>query len=174
MFTPESQIPRPWREYLDCKQCKRSLVQALGLVYLRTAKFLLINNQILVLAGCFNGERQDEAWEITAGSSIPDVNPLYKTNAPEADMRVWRHATQCKGKRILLYSPDTDVYNIGLVQVKQDCQYVVQINLPQNAMKYIDMHKMLQCFKHDPDLAPLHQHKLGSIMLQFYNYLDWM
>ena len=35
-------------------------------------------------------------------------------------------------------------------------------------MKYIDMHKMLQCFKHDPDLAPLHQHKLGSIMLQFY------
>ena len=31
VFTPETEIPRPWHSYLECQQCKRSIVEALGL-----------------------------------------------------------------------------------------------------------------------------------------------
>jgi len=167
-FTPQSAIPRPWREYLECKQCKRSLVEALGLVYLRTASHQLREGQILVLAGCFSGEAQDDGWVITGGCSVPEPTQAYRSNAQEADMRVWRHATQTEGKRILIYSPDTDVYNIGLTLVQPTCQYVVQINLPQNTPRYIDLNKLLLCFQCDPDLASLPQDQLGSILLQLY------
>ena len=102
-FTPQSTIPRPWREYLDCRQCKRSLVEALGWVYLRTATHHFKDGQVLVLAGCFSGERQDDAWVLTGGSSIPEPTHMYTSNALEADMRVWRHATQTQFQKILVY-----------------------------------------------------------------------
>lgn len=28
-FDPQSSTPRPWRKYLDCRQCKRSLVEVI-------------------------------------------------------------------------------------------------------------------------------------------------
>ena len=37
-FTPESAVPRPWREYLECSQCKRSLVEPLGWVLAYSTK----------------------------------------------------------------------------------------------------------------------------------------
>ena len=167
-FTPQSPIPRPWREYLECRICKRSLVEALGLVYLRTACSYLREGQTLVLAGCFSGEAQDDAWVFNGGCSLPEPTRAYTSNAQEADMRLWRHVTQMQSDRILVYSPDTDVCNIGLVLVKPSKQYVVQINLPHNPPRYIDVHKVLLSFQHDPDMAPLPQEKLGSIMLQLY------
>ena len=48
------------------------------------------------------------------------------------------------------------------------CQYLVQINLPQNPPRYIDLHKLLVCFRCDPNLSSLPQDDLGSIMLQLY------
>ena len=48
-------------------------------------------------------------------------------------MRLWRHAVQCSLERILIYFPDTDVYNIGLSLLQQSPkQYIVhhiQLNL---------------------------------------------
>ena len=70
-YTPQSTIPRPWREYLECRPCKRSLVKALGWVYLRTGMHYLHEAQNFVLAGCFSGETQDDAWIITGGSHNP-------------------------------------------------------------------------------------------------------
>jgi len=38
----------------------------------------------------------------------------YLSNAEEADMRIWTHATQTSAQHILVYSPDTHIYNRGL------------------------------------------------------------
>ena len=44
------------------------------------------------------------------GETLPaQPDPLFASNAEETDTRVWLHATQ-----ILILSPDTDVYFIGL------------------------------------------------------------
>ncbi len=45
-LTPQSLIPRPWREHLDCRKCKRSIVEAVGLAYVQTAKGHLRENQV--------------------------------------------------------------------------------------------------------------------------------
>ena len=67
-------------------------------------------------------------------------------------MCVWRHASQTQGQKILIYSSGTGVYNIGLALVQPTCQHVVQINLPQNSPRYIDINQMLLSFQCDPDL----------------------
>lgn len=163
-LTPQSAIPRPWREYLDCRQCKRAITEALGWVYLHSAKNHLRGNQVLVLAGCFTGETQDDAWIITE-DTLPHSSTRFRSNAQEADMRVWRHATQTQHQRILVYSPDTDVYNTGIAMAQSTQHYVVQINLPHSIPRYIDINKLSISFQLDPDLASLPRTQLGNIML---------
>ena len=67
---------------------KRSIVEALGLAYLRKAGHQLTRGQSFILAGCFSGEQQDMAWEIEHGR-IPKPITSFQSNAQEADMRVW-------------------------------------------------------------------------------------
>ncbi|SMN12414.1 hypothetical protein SPBRAN_864 [uncultured Candidatus Thioglobus sp.] len=167
-LTTQSAVPRPWREHLECRQCKRAIVVALGWVFLHTGKNHLQGNQTLVLAGCFSGATQDDAWIITGGGTLPQSTERFRSNAQEADMRVWRHATQTQHQHVLVYSPDTDVYNIGIVMPQSTKHYVVQINIPHGPPRYVDINKLLVSFRLDPDLASLPQNQLGSIMLQLY------
>lgn len=84
----------------------------------------------LVLAGCFGGEATNTAW-LVQNSTIPQPLPEYSTNAEETDLRIWRHVFKTSATCILLYSPDTDVYNIGLGLVRDVNKDIVeQINLP--------------------------------------------
>jgi len=46
------------------------------------------------------------------------VCPLLTCDAEESDTRVWLHVVHSAGTRKLLFSPDTDVYHIGLFLVK--------------------------------------------------------
>ena len=62
-----------WQQNLECKQ---SIVEAIGLSFLQTGKFMLHPNQAIVLAGCFSGEGEDNAWVILPGdTSIPEPSP---------------------------------------------------------------------------------------------------
>lgn len=154
-----------------------SLVEALGLAYLQRANSKLKDGQTLILAGCFTGEQQDYVWEITGSQSVPKLTDTFQSNAQEADMCVWRHALQSTKQRILIYSPDTDVYNIhvhvGLtfVHLPVSIQYLMQINLPHNSPHYISINKLLLALRWDPDLASLPQSKLGEILQQLYIYI---
>ena len=56
VFTPSTPIPLSWREYILCRQCKRSIVEAIGLSFLKNSTNWLHNGQKLVLGGCFNGD----------------------------------------------------------------------------------------------------------------------
>ena len=120
----------------------------------------------MILAGCFSG--QDDAWKVIGRQNLPESTTIYKCNAQEADMRIWRHAKATSYHKILVYSPDTDVYNIGLIMVQPPLQVVVQINLLQNQQRYIDMNKLITCLHRDPDLASLSPSKIESIILQLY------
>lgn len=114
------------------------------------------------------GDDEDYGWELTAGDLVPNVTQHYASNSPEADMRVWRHALQTLCKKILIYSPDTDVFNIGLTLLKPGCYYIIQINLPQYPPQYVYVNKLLHAFETDPDLATVQRNKLGSIIQQLY------
>ena len=69
----------------------------------------------LFLVGCSSGDGEENAWTIYPVTGVvPEPSPEYWSNVAEADFRIWGHATQSTSSQILIYSPDTDVYNIGL------------------------------------------------------------
>ena len=125
-FTPNTSIPSHWREFIDCRQCKQSIIESIDLAFLQTGNQLLQHGQNLVIAGCFG----EDSWTIGTGR-IPQPSPQYRSNSAEADSRIWRHATQSSSTRLLIYSPDTDVYNIGLTVPHTNKEYIVQLNVPQ-------------------------------------------
>ena len=57
---------------------------------------------------------------------LPEKGQRCASNALEADNRIWRHATQTMVTKILICSPDTDVYNERL-SISPDRDYVIQL-----------------------------------------------
>ena len=168
MFTPHTTIPRPWQEYVHCRQCKRALIEALGLSYLQTARFGLYPGKKLVLSGCFSGNAENTAWVIAEGS-LPQPEPMYSSSAQEADMNMWRHVIQSPAHCILVYSPDTDVYNIGLTLIQcTSAEVIVQNNVPHKEKRYLNLNSLFTALANNPDLAALPVDKLGNIMQTLY------
>lgn len=47
LVTPHTNLPRSWSDYIDCRNCKRALIEALGLSLVQTGRFLLRSYQLL-------------------------------------------------------------------------------------------------------------------------------
>ena len=125
---------------------------------------MLHSPQQLVVAGCFSGAAENTAWRITADDLLPQPEPIYRSTAQEADIRLWRHAVNSQA-HILVYSPDTDVYNIGLGLIYGlSAEYIIQLNPPHCDEQYLHLNKLLEAFENDPDTALLPSHKLGKIL----------
>jgi len=73
---------------------------------------------------------------------------------------------QCPASTVLIYSPDTDIYNIGLHLVNQPAKnYIIQLNVPHSIQKrYLNLNHLKLAFVHDPDLSSLPTESLGAIM----------
>ena len=72
------------------------------------ARSFLLGEQTLILAGCFEGGRCN-----SVKATKTEEYPLLRSDAEEADTRVWLHVINSTGSKKLLHSPDTDVYHIG-------------------------------------------------------------
>ena len=65
--------------------------------------------QGVILAGCFPGEAEDQAWAV----STTETQPLSTPNCgAEADTHVWLHVLHSQSSHALVCSLDTDVYHI--------------------------------------------------------------
>ena len=107
-------MPSKWQDHVECHECKWSIVELIGLSLLQHGRLLLHEHQRLVISGCFSGENDNYAWILSSNELLPEQMAAYHTSAEEADNRIWRHATQSWATKRLIYSPDTDTYNIGL------------------------------------------------------------
>ena len=81
-FNPNMPVPSQWREHLECRACKRALVEAIGATYMEHALHRL-SGIVSHLAGFL---REDRALVIRQGSMQPDER--YTSNAEEADMKL--------------------------------------------------------------------------------------
>lgn len=82
--------------------------------------------------------------------------PSYSTNMDEADMRIWLHCIHTSGQKILIFSPDTDVYHIGLVIAPRvpEKQIVVQLSKSLvDSPSFLNLNALLQALEGDPDLC---------------------
>ena len=99
-FSSHTSIPQGWHEYIECRTCKQSVVEVIGLSYLVKGSMLLKADQRLIIAGCYSGENGNDAWIIHSNAMTPEIATEYHTNAVEADSRIWRHAIQSQETHI--------------------------------------------------------------------------
>lgn len=165
MFSPLTPPPKPWQDYLHCRTCKHAIIEAIGLSLLQSASSWMKDGQRLVIAGCLSDENADCAWVITS-SLTPYPTTQYKSTAEEADIRIWRHAMQCTANQVLIYSPDTDIYNIGLGCLEATTKiFIVQVNvLHSTTKKFLHLNNLKDALMKDPDTACLAKDKITYIL----------
>ena len=101
-FNDQTKIPSKWWDLLGCRKCKRNLVEYIGDSFLRIAPQYLCENQKLVVGGACDETERDQSW--TTKNAIEHLEPCYRSNAEEADTRVWLHVKHSAGN---LYFPQT-------------------------------------------------------------------
>ena len=135
-------------KYWTAEHAKKSAIEAIGLHLLQTTRNKLATDQKLVLGGCFSS-----AYTISSENLVPQEEQNYASDALEADLRIWRHASVCPGQNILILSPDTDVYNIGLGLACTLTKHIlVQINPPGQASQFVDMQQLRYGIQIDSEL----------------------
>lgn len=104
-------------------------------------------------------------------NELPTPAFSFSNNSPEADMRIWRHVAQTTARRILIFSPDTDIYNIGLSLLEKLPQkdVIVQVNVPHSPVcSYVIMRNLMKALELDPDLANIPKPSLGKVFQMLY------
>ncbi len=93
VMLPTTKVPKRWREsLLNCRTCKRGLVNFLTDYFLKIIHTYLQAHQSLYVAGGFEGDITDTAWYVR-GNSPPQPDPRYTCNAEEADTSLITHQT---------------------------------------------------------------------------------
>ena len=103
---------------------------------------------------------------LVEGNSSPQPDPMFSCNAEEADTMLWLHAKQTQCNQILVLSPDTDVYMIGLpLQCTQDKDIIIQISdRNSREAKLLHMRQLIIALSNDPDLASVETTLLPKIL----------
>ena len=165
-FDDRAKIPSKWRDLLGCRRCKRALVEYVGDCLLRIAPRYLSEGQKLIVGGACDSTERDHAWSTTE-DAVEHLEPCYFSNAEEADTRVWLHTKHSTGERKLIYSPDTDVYHIGLTSanlVSHDV--IIQLSTVGRELKLLHLNKLKSALNTDPELHSIPIEKRSEIFLQ--------
>ena len=112
----------------------------------------------LVLGGCYEG---GECKCVT--SSDTELCPRLKCNA---DTRVWLYVVNRGGIKKLLFSPDTDVYIIGLTNVNHDkIDVYIQISLLSSlSARFLHLNKLNQVLCTNPGLVMVQQTPRAQVL----------
>ena len=106
------------------------------------------------MAGAYDGVEVDTAWFVR-GNNCKQPDPVFSSNAEETDTRLWLHARKTSCANILIMSPDTDVYHIGLpLKCVTQKEIIVQVNaVNSRQLRLLNLTALVQALCNDPDLA---------------------
>ena len=161
-------VPSKWRDCLACRPCERALVLYLGQSFKQFAvgTCRLREHQKVILASCFSGVEEDQAWEVSTRGAQPV--PTLFCEAEEADTRVWLHVLRSPGTRKLVCSPDTDVYHIGLLLIANEphaLDVLVCISVfSSQEHHYLSLDSLCRSLEGDPDLSTIPRELLPKVL----------
>ena len=164
-FCSDLLVPEKWRTVLGCRKCKKSLTSYIADDMLR----LICNDRSFRSHQTFIANIGGQAYA-TIGQSR-QLRTDLSTNADEADLRVWLHCQRACGVHKLLYSPDTDVYHIGLSIVGglQECDVIIQLSkYTDDRARYLHMTNMITALTKDPDLSEIHIQTRPQVLQSIY------
>ncbi|CAG2213915.1 unnamed protein product [Mytilus edulis] len=144
---PNTVLPQNWRSFIGVRFQKRLLVNFLSDKFLQLANEKFSSSDfLLVTAGGFDNEFKDKALCSKHGSITEYFDAAG--DHEEADTRVWLHAVTSSAINIIIYSPDTDVYFIGLPILKNINKSIfVQLKDTPYEKSFIDMNALVRSLK---------------------------
>lgn len=84
-------------------------------------------------------------------------------------MRIWRHSCQSALTRQLIFSPDTDVYIIGLTHLSTCKDIYIEIStLGSKEKKLLHLNQLTNSLTQDPDLAAIPLQQLPLVLQTLY------
>ena len=167
-FSDTQKVPKKWNELLQCHECKRNLVTYLGDCFLRQAPALLQGNQKMYVSGSHEGPKADKAYYATPLSTYNE-EPNLESNAEEADTRVWLHVVKSSGRRVMIYSPDTDVLHIGLLVANTITKDIrIQTSPLGKPREVLSLNAIVDALNRDPDLATIAPEERTKVMVSLY------
>ena len=135
--------------------------------------------QALITAGGFAAQRRSQCWSVT-NTGNPQPLPIFRSEAEETDSRIWLHCLKSAGSRKLLYSPDTDIYHIGLPIVQEKLPhseiYVQLKGRKKDSHRYLCVNSLLEALHNDPDFAQVPQKKRAQVLQSVYacDYVSYL
>ena len=163
-FKSSLPIPDKWRSILACRNCKKNLTQYIAAEMLDLCtSYLQPHQKFITNIGIPAFSRT------SSDTKIPE--PTLNTNADEADLRVWLHCVNSEGNRKLIFSPDNDVYHIGLTvsQTMPHTDVFVQLSKsPTDTAKFIHQNGLIQALASDPDLASVPTNEQAQALQTLY------
>lgn len=156
---------------LSDRDTKRKLVNFLATDILIIAQEFLRVGQRLISAGGFDGDMMDKATVATKFAIEEESN--FSSNHVKSDSRVWLYCLNTPHSRVVIYSPDTDTYHIGLRSLyspdgtmKKDA--VVQLSMSIDSNEYLSLSKLVNFLSSDLDLDTLAKDQLPTTMQTIY------
>lgn len=124
----------------------------IGESLLQIASGLLQVGQKLFVAAADEKDR-DKTW-YTTSDDIEHLAPDLTCSAEEAGTRVWLHVQMASGRKKLLYSPDTDVYRIGLTSINLIVNdMTVQLSDTGRDLKLLYLNELYNASQHRPPIG---------------------
>ena len=143
-----------WRSVLGCRTCKANLIAYIADDMLWLICHLLRTNQQFI------ANIGSDAYSVRNGQSRQLRSDL-SSNADETDLRVWLHCKYSCGIHKVIYSPDTDVYHIGLTVLSEIPEREVIVQLSKHThdrARYLKVNDLVTALSMDPDLSQIPTH----------------
>ncbi|CAC5416758.1 AS3MT [Mytilus coruscus] len=108
--------------------------------------------QTFVLAGCSD---TGTCYGVSYTSEAFEIEQL-RSNHEETDTLIWLHVKKCQYSKILVFSPDTDVYFIGLSLISgplSSKNIIVQKNMLAERAQYLSLNDLAHSLTRDPDVT---------------------
>ena len=120
---------------------------------------LLRGTQKYVTSGATD---DDHAVEVSKSNGYCRA-PQYDSDADESDTRIWIHVKHSAGNKKYIFSPDTDVYHIGLPLISQTEEIIIQLSKPSDKeLNLLHLHTFVDLLNRDPDLAHVPNHNIPA------------
>ncbi|CAC5394857.1 unnamed protein product [Mytilus coruscus] len=128
---------------LNVRNHKRKLVNYLSYQFITLSLQRFQNHEcVVVTAGGFHDVNVDKALSSLGGvdGSIVECCHL-NSNHEEGDTRVWLHAIKSESQRIIIYSPDTDTFFVGLPFIDSIGDKTIYLQLKDSCFdhQFVDM-----------------------------------
>ena len=159
-------LPSNWCTFLKNRQNKKLLVNYLSEKLLDIGMTVLDAQQVLVVSGGFTEQGIVKKVSQKRVQGVPSM----KNNHVEGDTLVYLHAVSSKYSKVLIYSPDSDVFFIGLpiAEKLREKTFIIQLKQSKYDQEYFNMSLFCETVKKTNSLRNVPSGNIASILQSLF------